>query len=331
MLLLVHLGDGLDSSVVFSGGNDILLVLVSESWADVVWHTLENSVPSNTENTDNKTDDPLSTVKTILMDLKSPSSELDNEELSENNDDPDNHEHSIGEDSIEDVELVIDLSSAKHVKDLHQHKQVENDCQVARWGVPFEVSVDGSTVETLHHSTDDVFSGPILSNLWVWMAFLKLQGESNFLIVPWLSYSKFWDEKWSSEHECEKDNSLEDRHSKNVLHHLLGDDVFLLSVWWSLEEVILWKLGGKSQRGKRVHDQVDPQKLDSLKWRFPHNDGSDERSDESNNVDSKLELKESSDVIIDVSSPLASLHNRCEVIILNDNIRGRVSNLVSFS
>jgi hypothetical protein len=127
LLLLVHLGDGLDSSVVFGGGNDILLVLVSESWADVVWHELEYSVPGHTENTDNKADDPLSTVKSILMHLESPSSVLDNEELSEHNDDPNNHEHGVGEDSIEDVELVIDLSSAKHVEDLHQHEQVEHD------------------------------------------------------------------------------------------------------------------------------------------------------------------------------------------------------------
>ena len=210
MLLLVHLGDGLDSSVVFSGGNDILLVLVSESWADVVWHELEDSVPGDAENTDNKADDPLGTVKSILMNLKSPSSELDNEKLSEHNDDPNNHEHGVSEDSIEDVELVIDLSRAKHVEDLHQHEQVEHDRQVARWRVPLEVSVDGSTVETLHHSTDDVLSGPILSNLRIWMTFLKCKGESYFLIVPWLSYSKFWEEKWSSEHKCEKDNSLED-------------------------------------------------------------------------------------------------------------------------
>jgi hypothetical protein len=66
-----------------------------------------------------------------------------------------------------------------------------------------------------------------------------------------------------------------------------------------------------------------------LEWRLPHDDRSDERGDQSNNIDCKLELEESSDVVINISSPFACFHNRGEVIILNNNISSRMSNLGS--
>jgi hypothetical protein len=105
-----------------------------------------------------------------------------------------------------------------------------------------------------------------------------------------------------------------------VLDHLLGDYILLLPIWWSLQEIFLWKLSGKSERSKRVHDQVDPKELNSLKWRLPHDNGSDEGNDQGNNIDCQLELKESSNVVINISSPLAGCNNGSKVIILNNDI-----------
>jgi hypothetical protein len=107
-----------------------------------------------------------------------------------------------------------------------------------------------------------------------------------------------------------------------VLHHLLGDDVLFLPIWWSLQEIWLWKFGGKSQRSKRVHDQIHPKELDGLKWRLPHDDGSDKGNDQSNNIDSQLELKESSNVVVYISAPLAGCDNGSKVIILDNDISG---------
>lgn len=66
-----------------------------------------------------------------------------------------------------------------------------------------------------------------------------------------------------------------------------------------------------------------------MEGRLPHDDGSDEGSDQGNDIDCQLELKESSDVVINISSPLAGFDDGSKVIILNDDISSGVSNLSS--
>ena len=67
--------------------------------------------------------------------------------------------------------------------------------------------------------------------------------------------------------------------------------------------------------------------MDGCKRGLPHDNGPDERCDQSDYIDSQLELKESSDVVIDVSSTLAGVDYSGEVIILDDDIGSNVSNL----
>lgn len=244
----------MDLCVVVLSSLDIILILVSKSKADVVWNKLKNEVPNQAGETENETNDPLSSVKAILMNLKSPSTVLDNEELSKDDNKPDGHEHSVGEDTVENIKLVIDLSSSKHVPNLHEHEQVEDNGQVSRWSIGLEMSVDVSTVKALNHARDDVLTGPILSNLGVWMTQLKFLRETNFSIVPCDTCTELWDELRPSKDKDEENDSLIDGHTEDMLDHLLRDDVLLLSVWWSLEEIVLWKLSGESQRSKRVHD-----------------------------------------------------------------------------
>ena len=75
------------------------------------------------------------------------------------------------------------------------------------------------------------------------------------------------------------------------------------------EHLLHGRLSGESKRSKRVHDEVDPEKLNWLERTLLQDTSSDEGGDESNNVDSELELEEPSDIVIDVSSPHASLNN----------------------
>jgi hypothetical protein len=110
-----------------------------------------------------------------------------------------------------------------------------------------------------------------------------------------------------SKDEEEQNESLEERLTKNVFDHSLRNDILVLSVWGSLQKVRLGILSGQSKSCERVHDKIDPQKLDSSKWRLPHNHSTDEGSDQSHNVDSELELQELSDVVVDISTPHASL------------------------
>lgn len=178
------------------------------------------------------------------MHLKSPSSILNYEDLSEDNNEPNSHEHGICKDTIEDVNLIIDLSGTEHVEDLEKHEKVEYNGQVSRWSESLEVPVDILAIESLNHAADDILSIPFL-NLWVWMRLNKGIIESDEFCCPFL-VSELLNEEWSRKNESEKDNRLEDRHTQDVLHHLLRDDVLTFPIWWSLQEIILWKLSGES-------------------------------------------------------------------------------------
>jgi hypothetical protein len=105
----------------------------------------------------------------------------------------------------------------------------------------------------------------------------------------------------------EKDDSLADALEEDVLSHFPGNNVLVPSVWWSLEELVSRFFSGECERSERVHDEIDPEELNSLKWGLPEDDGADEGSDEGDDVDCELELEEASDVVEDVSAPFACL------------------------
>lgn len=80
----------------------------------------------------------------------------------------------------------------------------------------------------------------------------------------------FRNEIRSIKDENEKNNTLVEGHSKNVLAHLLGDYIFAFSIRRSLKQRLLRFFSGESKRRERVHNQVDPKELNGLQWRFPH-------------------------------------------------------------
>ena len=72
-------------------------------------------------------DDPLLLGQTSDVDLHGKGTELNNGNLSNDDDDPDAHEHWVGEDAREDIDLIMDLSGSEHVEDLEKHEQVEHN------------------------------------------------------------------------------------------------------------------------------------------------------------------------------------------------------------
>jgi len=144
-------------------------------------------------------------------------------------------------------------------------------------------------LETLDHSVLDELTSPGL-HFWVWMGVDESLGDSHVWIGVHWSFNSFWDGGVSGKDKDEEDDTLERSLTENVFDHSLVDDVFLLSVWWSLEKLSLWQFSSKSEGSKGVHDQVDPQKLDGSEWRVLQDDGSNKRDDESDNVDGQLEL-----------------------------------------
>jgi len=117
------------------------------------------------------------------MDLHSPSSQDNHDDLSSDNGEPNSDEHSVGMHSVEDVPFIIDLSSTEHVEDLEEHEQVENNGQMSGWSSSFEMSVEISTIKGLDHTVKDQF----------WAVFHVLNSPlTKWVNEIWCGSSNFW-------------------------------------------------------------------------------------------------------------------------------------------
>ena len=108
--------------------------------------------------------------------------------LNDDNDGPNDKECWVGEDSIEDVDLVINLSGANHIEDLHEHEQVEDDGQVAGWCQTLKRLVNWSLLRVLLHAHQhiELTLAPLVLQILVvsWICFLQFFLdiiESNYL------------------------------------------------------------------------------------------------------------------------------------------------------
>lgn len=82
--------------------------------------------------------------------------ELAAEDLNNDDDGPDDDECRVREDSLEDVEFILDLSGANHIENLHEYEQVEDDSQVARWSFRLKSFVHWFLFRVLLHSVKNV-------------------------------------------------------------------------------------------------------------------------------------------------------------------------------
>jgi hypothetical protein len=112
-----------------------------------------------------------------------------------------------------------------------------------------------------------------------------------------------------------------------MLSHLAGDNEVVFNLGRAFKELGLGKLGCKSQRGQRVHNHVNPEELDSLQGRLLEQDGTHDSEEQRVHVHGKLELQEALNVVVDVSTPGAGLHNRIERIVLDDDVSGSQAHL----
>lgn len=117
--------------------------------------------------------------------------------------------------------------------------------------------------------------------------------------------------------------------SENVSPHHLCHDRSIFVVGLSCQNIFLWRFSGKSKGSEGVHDQVHPEHLDSSQRRVLQNNRSKENNEHCSNIDRQLELKEFSDIIVDVSSVSESNDDRTEVVIKKDNIRSIFGNICS--
>jgi len=84
------------------------------------------------------------------MDTHSSLSKDDDQDLSEEDSEPNTKEQWVLEDSLKNVDFIIDLSSTEHVEDLKEHKEVEDEGQMSGWSLINEMFVHFLTTNTLN-------------------------------------------------------------------------------------------------------------------------------------------------------------------------------------
>jgi len=254
----------------------------------VIRHELEENITEKGTDSDAQGDDPLIGGEAINMDFHCERPELDNEELPNYDDYPHKDEHSIGEDSFENVELIVDLPGGEHVEDLQKDEYVKDEGEVAGGGLVLERFVDRFSLEALHHAVKNVNAVPLLV-LKVGMLRDVLVSQPERGVAAGLdtvyerevvgALDAFRNHLVRGKDNDDQDNALVDCLPKNVLDHLLVDDVLVLPVGRSLKKLLLGKLSRQSKRCKGVHDKVDPQQLDGGQRTLPEDARSNERND----------------------------------------------------
>ena len=61
------------------------------------------------------------------MNLHSKTSELDDENMCDDNKEPDSDEHRVGCNAWEDIDFILNFPCSKHIEDLENNEQVEHD------------------------------------------------------------------------------------------------------------------------------------------------------------------------------------------------------------
>ncbi len=248
------------------------------------------------------------------------SSVLDDQEVDGNDKNPDDEEGRVGEETVADVELIMDLSSGKHVDDLEPDEQVEDKGHVSAgvtidtWRI-FELLVELVTVDPVKSSREHIIA-------WFIAEIFSVLVESEILI-------RLGDEVLTSKEEDKEHDHLENGHVQDVLGHLTRDNEIVLDLRRSFEELWARQLGSKGKRSKGIHDHVNPKELNSLKGRLFEEDSTNDSEKKSANVDSQLELQETLDVVVDVTTPGASLDNGGEGVIGNDDVSSSLTHISS--
>lgn len=83
-----------------------------------------------------------------------------------------------------------------------------------------------------------------------------------------------------------------------------------------------WGSSGKSKSRHRIHDHINPEKLNSVKRGFEQIDVPNENNNQATEVASNLELQESLNVCIDVASPHDRLRKRHKIVFNKDHVSG---------
>ena len=216
----------------------------------------------------------------------------------------DEEEHEIVEETIEHVVfLLTKLTSVDLIEKLHENEGLENN----------SVSLD--------------FCRGLIQ-----FPFGSARVSSNIFLggVEWIVILIFYVEKITHlVHEYEKDGNLKNGLTNDVSPHNSVDNGIGFFRGHAVEKEIIRRLSSESKGSECVHDQVNPEKLYGGERLFSEKASTSKDEEHGDDVDSKLELKELANVIIDVTAIFDSGQNGTEVIIQERNITSVLCNFGS--
>lgn len=96
--------------------------VLSELGEQPVWEELDDEINYEGRESDCERDAPLRSVKAIRTARENAISNLGNDNLATDNNEPEDDECYVFVDVGEDVELIMHLSAANHVHDLHKNE-----------------------------------------------------------------------------------------------------------------------------------------------------------------------------------------------------------------
>lgn len=207
-------------------------------------------------------------------------------------------------DGFKDVKFGITyLSAVDHVESLEEHESVEDEGKMSLlregFNVKVVISVENTTVK---ESLSEAF----------WFSDTGGGGPGVF----WETSSG------SSEEENAKHNEeVEERGDHDLSPDVRVKDGNGITVWCLFKGLLSWIFSSKSKSAKNIHDNIDPEELNRVEWWLSKDWDTNSKSQEKRDVDCDLELEESLDVLVDVSTPHDGLKVSNVIIIGQDKSR----------
>mmetsp|Transcript_38472 Transcript_38472/g.121187 ORF Transcript_38472/g.121187 Transcript_38472/m.121187 type:complete len:277 (-) Transcript_38472:1928-2758(-) len=117
-----------------------------------------------------------------------------------------------------------------------------------------------------------------------------------------------------------QDDELPNRVAEEGPEHVRRQQRLRARIRLAVQQVRARILSCKSERGKRIHNHVDPEQLNHVERTLCQDGSSGHSYRTSREVDCELELQEFADIVIHTSTPFHRLHDRCKVIIQDNDI-----------
>jgi len=233
--------------------------------------------------------------------------------LHDDDEQEDSDEFKVVEEVAEHVVLLVTkFARVDNVEDRHHHEDLEDHGEECALGS--RVIVSAGCISSKCKAPDGrvfLFQVGLVKDL-IHPVFLDIEW---LVLIVILKIEK----AHSSKQEDQENNDLVECMSENVAPHDGVDDLLVACVGLAFQKFFIRRLGCQGEGSKSVHDQVDPEHLDGRQSFVSEEQSTDKHDEHGSAVHCQLELKELSDIVIDVASVFDGDDDRAEVVVGEDD------------